>query len=191
MRNAFFRIGVAAALGCLMLRSASGGEPTKPTVDSTSSDGGATLVVTSPAFPASGRLPAEFTCDGAGISPPVAWSGAPAGTRSFALSLWHTASDREKSYWVVYDIPAEVTQLTKDNQGVGRLDLNDKRRAAYEPMCPKGTKLNTYHMTVFALSAAPKLPPNGVTRAVLLEAIRDMTLAEGTLNFQHRRTTED
>lgn len=149
------------------------------------------FVVTSPAFEPNGRLPAEFTCEGAGISPPVAWSGAPANTKWFALSLWHTASDREKSYWVVYDIPADVAQLEKDSRTVGRLGFSDKRRAEYEPMCPKGTKLNTYHITVFALAEKPKLPRDGVTRALLLDAIKDITLAAGTLNFQHQRSSKD
>ena len=151
----------------------------------------ARLVVTSPAFEPNGRLPAEYSCDGAGVSPPIAWSGAPAETEVFAVSLWHTASYREKSYWLVYDIPADVTKLDKDCRTVGRLGSNDKRRAEYDPMCPKGTKLNTYHITVFALSEKPKLPPDGVTRAMLLDAIKDITLAEGTLNFQHQRTSKE
>lgn len=62
---------------------------------------------------------------------------------------------------------------------------------AYEPMCPQGTKRNSYHFTVYAPAAEPRLPPDGVTRAVLPEAIRDVIAAEGTLTFQHRRTSED
>lgn len=144
------------------------------------------LTVTSPAFEPNGRLPKEFTCDGEGVSPPIQWSGAPAGTKCFAVSLWHTASDREKSYWLVYDIPADVTKLAKNERSVGKFGHNDKRRAVYEPMCPKGTKLNTYNITVFALSEQPKLPAEGVTRTTLLQAMQGKTLAEGTLSFQHQ-----
>jgi len=56
-------------------------------------------------------LPVEFTCDGQSASPPIQWKEAPAGTKSFALSLWHTAPDQEKSYWLVYDIPVNVDQF--------------------------------------------------------------------------------
>jgi len=146
------------------------------------------FVVTSGAFEHGGRLPTEFCCDGAGISPPVAWKSAPQGTKSFALSLWHTASDREKSYWVVYDIPADVAMLPKGDRTVGRQGYSDKRRLGYEPMCPKGTKLNTYHITVFALSERPKFSTDAVTREVLLGAIKDITLAESTIDFLHQRS---
>ena len=42
------------------------------------------LTLTSPAFHAGAVLPQRFSCDGAGVSPPLDWSGVPAGTRS-----WH------------------------------------------------------------------------------------------------------
>ena len=133
-------------------------------------------------------LPKEFTCDGAGISPPVAWSGAPAGTKSFAVSLWHTAPDREKSYWLVYDIPADVARLEKNSRDVGRLGQNDKGRSEYDPMCSKGPGLKSYHITVYALSAAPGFLNAEPTRAGLLSAIRNSTLAVGTFTYQYQRS---
>lgn len=145
------------------------------------------LHVTSSAIGRDGRLPTEFTCDGAGISPPVAWSGAPAGTKSFAVSLWHTAPDREKSYWVVYDVPADVTSLEKNSRNVGRLGMNDKRRTEYDPMCSKGPGVKDYHITVYALSEPPNFAILEPTRANLLAAIRDTTLAVGTFTYQYER----
>ncbi len=44
-----------------------------------------TLSLSSTAFPAAGEIPKEYTCDGEDVSPPLAWSGAPAGTKSFVL----------------------------------------------------------------------------------------------------------
>lgn len=149
------------------------------------------LTVTSPAFKPGEKLPAEFTCDGQGISPPVAWSGAPKETKCFALSLWHTAPDQEKSYWILYNIPAGTTRLQKSSKSVGVAGINDMRRAAYEPMCSKGPGVKTYHITVFALSRDIKLPPNQANRANLLEAIRDITVAEGTLTFQYERPSKN
>jgi phosphatidylethanolamine-binding protein (PEBP) family uncharacterized protein len=43
------------------------------------------LSLTSTAFPSGARIPARHTCEGEDLSPPLAWSGAPPGTRSFAL----------------------------------------------------------------------------------------------------------
>src|SRR5207302_4695944 len=45
----------------------------------------ATLTLTRPAFAMTAAMPKQFTCDGANESPPLAWSGAPAGAKSFAL----------------------------------------------------------------------------------------------------------
>jgi len=146
------------------------------------------LTVTSPAFGPNENLPAEFTCDGAGISPPLAWSPGPPGTKCYCLSLWHQAPDQLKSYWVVHGIPAAVTQLEKNSRGVGTAGVNDKRRAQYDPMCSRGPGAKTYHITVYALSAQPKLPAGGTTREALLEAIREITLDQGTLTYSYERS---
>ena len=145
------------------------------------------LQVTSAAIDAQGRLSAEYTCDGASASPPVEWTGAPLGTKSFAVSLWHTAVDQEKSYWVIYDIPADVTKMGRNSKNVGTVGLNDKRRATYDPMCSKGPGVKTYHLTVYALSGPPKLTADQATRANLLTAIKSLTIAEGTLDFTYER----
>ncbi len=145
------------------------------------------LTVSSDSIDATGRLSIDCTCDGKGISPAVEWKGAPVGTKSFAISLWHTAPDQEKSYWVVYNIPADVTKLTADAKGVGQVGLNGKRRAEFDPMCSKGPGLKAYHLTVYALSAELKIPADKLTRASLLTATKGITLAEGTLDFQYER----
>jgi phosphatidylethanolamine-binding protein (PEBP) family uncharacterized protein len=145
------------------------------------------LVVSSPAIGPDGRLPREFTCDGAGISPPLEWRPGPEGTRSYALVLWHEAPDRLKSYWVVHGIPATTQGLPKAARNIGTTGLSDKRRAEYDPPCSKGPGAKTYHLTVYALSQEPAMPPGGADRAALLAAIRDITLAEGTLTFTYDR----
>ena len=145
------------------------------------------LFVSSSAFANGGNFPAEFTCDGAKISPPVEWNDAPKGTKSFALSLWHTAPDQEKSYWVVYNIPADASGLAKNSKDVGKMGLNDKRRNDYDPMCSKGPGAKEYHITVYALSDEVKLAPDQATRVKLLAAIKGITLAEGTLTYKYER----
>ena len=145
------------------------------------------IAVTSSAISSDGRLSVEFTCDGAGASPPLAWQAGPAGTKSYAIALWHEAPDRVKSYWVVYDIPASVTSLAKNSRDVGTTGLNDKRRAEYDPMCSKGPGVKTYHVTIYALSARPTIRADAATRDALLEAIKGITLAEGTLTYTYER----
>lgn len=146
------------------------------------------LTVSSTSLDAKGFLKVDCTCDGKGLPPAVAWGEAPKGTKAFAISLWHTAPDQEKSYWLVYDIPANVTKLEQNSKPVGKLGLNGKRRAEYDPMCSKGTGVKDYHITVYALSKELNLAPDKVSRPSLLEAIKDITLAEGTLTYQYERT---
>jgi phosphatidylethanolamine-binding protein (PEBP) family uncharacterized protein len=54
-------------------------------------------------------------------------------------------------------------------------------------MCSKGPGVKTYHITVYALSALPKLRASAATRDALLDAIKDITLAEGTLTYTYER----
>ncbi|NBW97320.1 MAG: YbhB/YbcL family Raf kinase inhibitor-like protein [Planctomycetia bacterium] len=148
------------------------------------------IAVSSPAFGPGTDFPLEFTCDGAGISPPVEWTAGPSGTKAYALSLWHQTPDGVKSYWVVYDIPANVTTLPKDSRSIGTMGLNGKRRAAYDPMCSKGPGRKDYHITVYALSERPRLEPGAATREALLEAIAGIALAEGTLTYSYERQVQ-
>lgn len=145
------------------------------------------LAVSSGAIDDEGRLKTEFTCDGDGISPPIRWEAGPAGTKEYALVLWHEAPDRLKTYWVVHGIPADVTEIAKRNPGVGTVGRNDKGRNEYDPMCSRGPGVKTYHITLYALSAKARLPADGATREQLLAAIRGLTLAEETLSFDYER----
>ncbi len=151
------------------------------------------FTLTSPAFEAGGKMPAEFTGDGDGISPPLKWSGAPAGTKYFALQLWHKPKpdgDEVKSYWVLTNIPATVTGLEKNSKTVGKEGYNDKGKTGYDPMKSKGPGPKEYHITLYALSAEPKFDTDKVTRADLLKAIKGITLAETTLRYTYERLSK-
>ncbi len=146
------------------------------------------LIVTSPAFEPGGSIPIEFTGDGASASPPIEWKDAPKGTKAFAVNVWHIPGPGDiKSYWVVYNIPANITKLAKNDKSSGTVGLNDKNRREYDPMKSKGPGVKQYHITVYALSSELKLTPDKANRANLFEGIKDITLAEGTLDFQYER----
>ncbi|QDU82497.1 Phosphatidylethanolamine-binding protein [Polystyrenella longa] len=149
------------------------------------------LTVSSPAFAAGEEMPVEFTGDGIGQSPPVVWTSGPPGTQCYALNLWHVPGTGDvKSYWVLYDIPADVTSLPKNTQGIGTAGYNDKGHQEYDPMRSKGPGVKKYHITVYALSEKPKFTSAKVTRAELLKSISDITLAEGTMNYRYTRSRD-
>ena len=132
-------------------------------------------------------LSVDCTCDGAGRSPAVTWKSAPKGTKTFAVSIWHTAPDQEKSYWLVYNIPAEVSSLKQDSKGVGTAGLNDRGSADYDPMCSKGPGLKKYHITVYALSSKLDVSPRQATKASLQNAMKNSLLGESTLDVLYER----
>ena len=145
----------------------------------------------SPAVKDAGVLPKTFTGDGDSVSPPLEWSGVPAGTKSYAVIMHHQAPDRLKWYWVLYNIPADVTSLPTNVQGIGTAGNNSvNNRGGYAPPHSKGPGAKTYVLTVYALSAPvqPSVPPAEVSRDVLLAAMKDKILARAELSVTYDRT---
>lgn len=139
-----------------------------------------------------GALPVEFTGDGASISPPLEWSGAPAGTKCFAVIMDHFPEPGDvKWYWTLYNIPADVHSLPKNATGIGIAGNNSVNRSlGYAPPHSKGPGAKTYFITVYALSAPVQisLPPAAVNRNVLLTAMKDLVLDSAQLKFTYDRT---
>ncbi len=143
------------------------------------------LVLKSPAVSEGQELPSEFTGEGAGVTPPLSWTGAPAGTRSFAVVIDHLAKGPEmKCYWTLWNIPATATGLAKAVQGVGTTGATWKRGESYVPPHSAGGGPKTYTLHLYALSEAPRFdrPADEVTREMLLRAIRETVLDSAELN---------
>lgn len=138
-----------------------------------------------------GGLPIEYTCDGDGSTLPLAWSGAPAGTQSYAVIMHHVAAPEEIHwYWVLYNIPADVTSLPKNVSGIGTLGNNiNNGLVEYSPPCSQGPGDKEYIYTVYALSAQPQItvPAEEVDRDTLLAAIQNITLASAEIHTIYAR----
>jgi Raf kinase inhibitor-like YbhB/YbcL family protein len=76
----------------------------------------ATVVVTSPAFSHGQPLPVDYTADGKNVSPPLAWSGLPAGTREIAVIHEDPIAPTPQPFvhWVIYKIPATAKGLPEN-----------------------------------------------------------------------------
>ncbi len=151
----------------------------------------ASFVLRSSAVADGGMLPAEFTGDGASATLPLEWTGAPAGTTSYALIMHHIDPQGiVKWYWTLYNIPADVLSLPKNVKGVGTLGNNSVNdRLGYAPPHSKGPGPKTYICTLYALSASPQLdvPPSQVSRSVLLGAMKGHILATAELRVVYSR----
>ncbi len=124
------------------------------------------MELSSPAFADGGRIPQDYVMPGAGgknLSFPLKWSGAPAGTQSFALSVVdpHPVA-RNWVHWLVINLPPEVGGLEAGASGkrmpAGALELhNSWGKPGYGgPQPPPGTGDHPYEVTLYALKV-PKL----------------------------------
>lgn len=161
-----------------------------PAADGTTAPTATTFTLTSSAFQEGGALPVVHTCDGAGHSPPLSWSGAPEGTAQFALLMTTLANDGTRWNWLLYAIPASVRSLSANTSGVGTAGLSsDGPLLKYYPPCSQGPGAKTYTFTVYALSAAPTfaVPASQVTGAVLTSSLGPLTIASAALNVTYTR----
>jgi Raf kinase inhibitor-like YbhB/YbcL family protein len=153
-----------------------------------------TLQLTSKAFADGDSIPQVHTCDGRDISPPLAWSGAPAGCRSFALlcddpdapaGTWH--------HWAVHDIPPTQTSLPERMKAIAqtgaiRQAVNDFGRVGYGGPCPpRGHGPHHYRFRLLALSVDRLDLPEGAQCADVAEAAQRHKLAEATLTGIYER----
>lgn len=144
-----------------------------------------TLAITSAAFAQDQPIPSEYSCDGKGQSPPLTWSGAPEGTRSFALIMDDPDAPLGTFvHWVIYDIPASSTGLPQGTAHDSKLQdgslqgPNTTGRAGYTPPCPPGGT-HRYFFKLYALDIA--MDAAGLGKDSLLAAMEGHILAQGEL----------
>jgi Raf kinase inhibitor-like YbhB/YbcL family protein len=134
------------------------------------------LTITSAAFAAGGTIPAVHTCEGKDTSPALAWSGAPAGTKAFALIVDDPDAPDPKAptmvyvHWVLYNLPADcigLAEAVKSLPAGTREGTNDWERTGYGGPCPPVGR-HRYFFKLYALDAA--LPDLGAATKARLEA---------------------
>jgi Raf kinase inhibitor-like YbhB/YbcL family protein len=116
------------------------------------------MTLTSPAFSANGTIPSKYTCDGNSVSIPLAWSGAPAATKSYALimddpdipeSVKASRGIDVFDHWVLYNIPSDTTKIFEGQQA-GAVGVNGAGTTAYVGPCPPDGE-HRYFFYLFAL----------------------------------------
>ncbi|MDH4130720.1 MAG: YbhB/YbcL family Raf kinase inhibitor-like protein [Gemmatimonadota bacterium] len=156
------------------------------------------FALTSTAFQAGAEIPARFTCEGEGGSPPLAWAGVPPGTKSLALIVDDPdAPDPEAPrivwvHWLLYNLPAESTGLA-EGISPSRLPpgtcegITDFKRTGWGGPCPPIGR-HRYFFRLYALDAT--LPDLGKpTRVKLEQAMEGHVIARAELmgTYQNRR----
>jgi Raf kinase inhibitor-like YbhB/YbcL family protein len=142
------------------------------------------LSLHSSAFTAGAAIPKRFSCQGAGISPPLSWSGVPAQAKSLALIVADPdAPSGTWTHWVVYNLAPSVHALlanagSKGLPGNAATGRNSYHHDDYGGVCPpSGT--HHYHFQLYALDT--RLPTQDYNRQALKQAMRGHVIARGTL----------
>jgi Raf kinase inhibitor-like YbhB/YbcL family protein len=144
------------------------------------------FTLTSSAFEDGETIPREFTCDGIDAAPPLTWSGAPEGTRSYALIMDDLDAPRGIfTHWMLCDIPATTTDLRE--QADGTTLPNSFGRPGYGGPCPPpGHGPHRYVITLYAIDVTA-LDMRGRTRASFERALRAHTLGTARLTGRYER----
>ena len=144
----------------------------------------------SAAFAANDPIAAKYTCEGDDISPPLAWRGAPTGTKSFALIVDDPDAPDPAAprmtwvHWVLYNIPATAGGLPEAVKPAAlpsgtREGVNDWGRTGYGGPCPP-TGRHRYFHKLYALDAVlPEL--KRADKAAVETAIQGHVLAQAVL----------
>jgi Raf kinase inhibitor-like YbhB/YbcL family protein len=149
----------------------------------------------SSAFADHEAIPRKYTCDGEGLSPPLAWSEVPPGAKSLVLVIDDPDAPDPSApkmvwvHWVLYNIPCGSSGLAEGVRALPagtREGLNDWRRTGYGGPCPPAGRHRYFHR-LYALDALlPDL--RRPSRAQLEAAMRGHVLAEATLVGTYERT---
>jgi Raf kinase inhibitor-like YbhB/YbcL family protein len=187
MKRKLLMLGAGLALGVLTAGAASA----------------AKLSVTSPDI-ASGKAISDeqvfngFGCSGKNVSPALSWSGAPAGTKSFAVTVYDPDAPTGSGFWhwVVFNIPPSTTSLPK-NAGDVKANLAPKGSVqsrtdfgvpGWGGPCPPPGKAHRYIFTVFAVDVDHIDATADTSAAVIGFNLHFHTLAKGSLTGKYGRS---
>jgi Raf kinase inhibitor-like YbhB/YbcL family protein len=162
------------------------------------------LVLSSPDKQLAVKVPEIYTanvfgCSGGNLSPALEWSGAPAGTKSFVVTLFDPDEHSTPSgwwHWVVYDLPATTTSLPKGAGAEhstalpagamqGRTDLGND---AYHGPCPdKGDPPHRYTFSVYALDVAKLGVPADSSGAMVVSTAQEHVIGKAVFVAHYGR----
>lgn len=119
---------------------------------------GGPLTISSPAFAEGAPIPVQYTCNGANIAPPLAWS-----TPSGAALVVDDPNATHGTYihWIVVGIPPGPGSTADGQTPAGATSLpNSAGQSAYTGPCPPpGTGVHHYRFTLYQVPDALQLPP--------------------------------
>jgi len=151
-----------------------------------------TIKITSSAFTEGSMIPKRYTCDAEDVSPDLAWTAVPDGTKSLALICDDPDAPMGNwVHWVLFNLPPDINKLHAEIppeetlKNGARHGKNDFGKFGYGGPCPPGGT-HRYFFKLYALDTVIKLE-SGITKAQLLTAMERHILDEGQLIGKYKR----
>lgn len=139
--------------------------------------------VSSPAFADNGQIPAEYTCNGRNVPPPLRWQNVPADAQSLALVLDDPdAVGGLYVHWVVTGIPPSASEIVDGALPAGAVvSANSGGKATYLGPCPPaGSGVHHYRFQLYAVSKplalTPTTPAGEATQEITGSAVGSVVL---------------
>ena len=153
--------------------------------------------LSSSAFVQFADIPSEYTCEGSNHSPPLSWSGVPAGAKSLVLIVDDPDAPDPAAprmtwvHWVLYNIPPGTTGFEAAISGLSQLPagtrqgLNDWKQEGYGGPCPPIGRHRYFHKLYALDTVLPDLHP--ATKASVEKAMQGHILAQGELVGHYKK----
>ncbi len=142
------------------------------------------MVVNAP-FSSGSRIPNEYTCTGADVSPPLTISNVPSSAKSLAVIMVDPDAPRGPFiHWVLYNLRPDTNSIPKalpkvvEVKGLGYQAINDFRRVGYGGPCPPPGSTHRYVIIVVALNTPPNIKAP-ITGEEFLDLIKGRVIAYG------------
>lgn len=183
MKRAVILIAVAAitVVGFLVFKHPAGAP------DANNSNFNNMITITSSAFQFSSQIPEQYSCDGAGVNPPLTFGNVPENAKSLALIIDDPdAPGGTFTHWLVFNINPRLTEISENSLPMGgQFGRTSAGGTEYVAACPpSGT--HHYHFKVFALDAKLDLK-SGATRKSIESAMSGHVIDQGELIGLYQR----
>lgn len=152
------------------------------------------FTLTSPVFTDGGIMPGQYTCDGPDISPPLAWSGAPDGTKAYTLIVDDpdapdpAAPQMTWVHWLLFNMPLATQGLDENVKTLPpgtREGTTDFGRTGWGGPCPP-IGVHRYYFKLYALDAPLEIAGTP-DKPQLLKAMEGHILGQATLMGTYKR----
>ncbi len=150
------------------------------------------MIISSPVFKDNGQIHSKYTCDGEDVSPPLSWSEAPNGTKTYVLIMDDPdAPVGVFTHWVIFNIPASENNLSENVPKTDKITngalqgKNDFGRKGYGGPCPPSGR-HRYQFHLYASDTLLNLTP-GSSKKNVLKALEGHILAKAELTGLYSR----